>query len=135
MTDGPDWAAIRTAYETTPERLTQLAARFEVHWQAINARVQREGWSHHDAGKSGDRQSLIDRLITMLERQIGYLEASMKTSDEKEVTLLGNMARTLEKLIDLDAKVAGKKPDKKRDRELEDIKRKLADRIDQLRQK
>jgi len=135
MTDGPDWAAIRTAYETTPERLTQLAARFSVHWQAINARVLKEGWKQHDAGRSGDRQSLIDRLITMLERQIGYLEAAMKTSDEKEVTLLGNMARTLEKLIDLDAKVAGKKPDKKRDRELEDIKRKLADRIDQLRQK
>lgn len=135
MTDGPDWAAIRTAYETTPERLTQLAARFGVHWQAINARVQRESWKQHVAGTGGDRQSLIDRLIKMLERQIAYLEAAMKTSDEKEVTLLGNMARTLEKLIDLDAKLAGKKPDKKRDRELEDIKRKLADRIDQLREK
>lgn len=128
-----DWRAIRFDYEHSELSVTQIEERYDVSRPTIYAHAGREEWALRRPSRQTGRKALIHRLIVMLERQIRHLEINMSGSDEKEVTLLGNMARTLEKLIDLDRKNEGDKPDKKRDREIDDLRQKLADRIDQLR--
>ena len=84
--------------------------------------------------KEPDRVALIKRLFRVLEQQIRQLETDMASPGAKEVTLLGTITRNLEKLIDLDQKEHERKPDKKRSRELDELRQKLADRIEHLRQ-
>jgi len=57
----------------------------------------------------------------------------MANPGEKEVALLGTITRNLEKLIDLDQKEKSRQPDKKRSRELDQLRQKLTDRIEYLR--
>jgi len=70
----------------------------------------------------------------VLEQQIVLLEKDMANHGNKEVTLLGTITRNLEKLIDLDQKERERKPDKKRTRELNELRQKLSDRIEHLKQ-
>ncbi|MCF6344746.1 MAG: hypothetical protein L3J15_08785 [Devosiaceae bacterium] len=83
--------------------------------------------------KSPNRTILIKRLFCVLEQQIVLLEKDMANHGNKEVTLLGTITRNLEKLIDLDQKERERKPDKKRTRELNELRQKLSDRIEHLR--
>jgi len=79
-----------------------------------------------------NRSTLIKRLLGALEKQITLLESKMADPGEKEVALLGTITRNLEKLIDLDQKELGRNPGKKRSRELDELRQKLTDRIEQL---
>lgn len=80
-----------------------------------------------------DRTALIKRLFRVMEKQITKLENDMADSGDKEVALLGSITRNLEKLIDLDQKEHGRKPDRRRTRALDDLRQKLTDRIEHLR--
>lgn len=80
-----------------------------------------------------DRPALISRLFKVLEKQIQLLEENMASPGDKEVALLGTITRNLEKLIDLDRKEGDGKTDKRRSREIDDLRQKLVARIDQLR--
>jgi len=81
-----------------------------------------------------DRARLIRRLFKVLEGQITLLENNMSDAGDKEVALLGVITRNLDKLIDLDQKERANKPSKKRTKDLDDIKKKLSDRIEHLSQ-
>ncbi len=82
-----------------------------------------------------DRSKLIRRLFKVLEGQITQLETNnMAQSGDKEVALLGVITRNLDKLIDLDQKENTRKPNKKRRREFDDLRKKLSDRIEHLQQ-
>ena len=78
--------------------------------------------------------ALIRRLFHVLEQQIEQLEKDMTSHGSKEVTLLGSITKNLEKLIDLDQKERERKPNKKRSRELSELRQKLSDRIEHLKQ-
>jgi len=80
-----------------------------------------------------NRSALIARLLGALEQQITLLEEKMADPGEKEVALLGTITRNLEKLIDLDQEEKSRQPDKKRSRELDQLRQKLTDRIEYLR--
>lgn len=96
------------------------------------------------SGKAGDqparkrkrtpsRRMLIKRIERLLEQQIEKLEqGTVEQSPEKEVALLGNLARTLEKLMDLDEKQKPMKPASKQGKEIEQIRKQLADRMNAL---
>ena len=84
--------------------------------------------------KQPNRTLLIERLFCVLEQQIALLENDMANHGNKEVTLLGTITRNLEKLIDLDQKERERKPNKKRSRELNELRQKLSDRIEHLKQ-
>lgn len=128
-----NWAAIRADYEADREPVKAVAERYGVTEPTLYHHAQKEGWIMRQSVRNTARPALIERMAKLLERQIAHLEKNMTPGDEKEVGLLGNMARTLEKLIDLDRKEDGKAPDKKRDREIDVLREKLAARIDQLR--
>lgn len=128
-----EWLAIRVDYEANIETVKAIALRHAISEPAIQYHVGREGWIRRQSVRNTERPALIERMAKMLERQIAHLEKNMTPGDEKEVALLGTMARSLEKLMDLDRKGVGKAPDKKRDREIGELRQKLAARIDQLR--
>lgn len=81
-----------------------------------------------------DRRRLIKRLEALLEKQVDQLEAgTMEQPPDKEVALLSTLARTLEKLMELDAKqqVKRNKP-ANANAEMDRLRKKLAERMTAL---
>lgn len=135
MTDDPlyDWDAIKAAYEDRTITVVDLLVRHKISGTLLYGEAARRGWKLRRPNRIASRRSLLFRMRRMLELQIAHMEMNMTGFDEKEVALLGNMARTLEKLTELDLKSQPKKPDQKRSREMIELRKKLADRIDYLR--
>lgn len=135
MTDDPlyDWEAIRAEYEDRKVTVTDLMVRHKISRTRLYGEAARRGWKLRRPGAVASRRTLIYRMRRMLELQIAHMEMHMTGFDEKEVALLGNMARTLEKLVELDEKGQTKKSENKRSKEMTQLRKKLADRIDHLK--
>jgi len=139
----PDWLSIETDYRHG--RLT-VAKICENHGISVSALMQarvRYGWpsrnktTQKDCGPAG-RRNLISRMFAVLEKQIERMENTMaQNADDKEIALLGQLVRTLEKLVELDTKQAasqGEKPKKtdSNSEEMNVLRTKLSQRIGQL---
>lgn len=88
--------------------------------------------------KIPSRKLLIGRMFVVLEKQIERMESIMpENSDDKEIALLGQLVRSLEKLVELDCKHQGMAKDTKNSmaknsRQMQDLRAKLNQRMHQL---
>lgn len=128
-----DWAAIRGDYENSKLTVDAIMEKFGVSRTRLYAVAQEEAWTPRQYFDRSGRRGVIARMRRVLERQLTFMEAEMDGSSDKEVALLGNMVKTLEKLIELDAKDKQKEPGKQQSREMADLRKKLAARIDRLK--
>lgn len=113
--------------------LDAIADKHGITRSALSWRVKRHLWSMRNRSPATDRGQLIGRMFRVLERQIVQLETQMTKTSDKEVALLGTMARTLEKLMALDGsktKALSKQPR----RDIQALRNKLAERLDRLNQ-
>jgi hypothetical protein len=132
----PDWAEIRRAYEAPGQSVKAICAAFGVASWTLHDRVKAEGWTVRKPRRKG-RERLVERLFLVLERQVKEVEARMSARngipvDDKEAKLLDSLARTLGKLMELDASEkarTGGQPS----RDLRAAREKLVERIDQLK--
>jgi hypothetical protein len=91
------------------------------------------GWpKRRDGPHEVDRLQIINRMFRLLERQIITVEATMKDVTDKEVAVLGNLVRTLEKLIDIEKAQAPKVTTKAHSEDMHDIRKQLEKRINDL---
>lgn len=128
----PDWTAIRAEYERGDDAVYAIAARHGVSYSAVNWRVKRDLWARRNRTGNVDRPMIIKRMFVLLERQVIQLGENMTQTGEKEVAVLGKLASTLEKLIEIDDAAAGKtKPTQTR--KMRDLRDQLAQRIEQLK--
>ncbi|MCB9993429.1 MAG: hypothetical protein H6873_07205 [Hyphomicrobiaceae bacterium] len=85
---------------------------------------------------AANRRRLIHRLEMLLEKQVTEMEnGTLDQGPDKEIALLGTLARTLEKLIELDEKQKPAKTRKPANIEMAELRKKLADRIRALESK
>lgn len=127
---------IKLEYETTSKPVAAICKDHRIASRTLYEMAAREVWEMRGQPSGRGRRPMIRRLIKMLERHILYLEENMHDGEEKEIALLGTMTRNLEKLIALEKSpipAAAERTDPREEREIEDIRRKLAARIDQLR--
>lgn len=128
----PDWAAIRAEYERGEDAVLAIAARHGVTYSAISWRVKRDLWAPRNRTGNVDRPMIIKRMFVLLERQVIQLGENMSQTGEKEVAVLGKLASTLEKLIEIDA-AAATRPKPAQGRKMRDLRDQLAQRIEQLK--
>jgi len=126
-----DWAAVQLDYEQSNGSLPELCARFGITEAQLRYRRERHGWQlRHDWSlRVGP---LISRMMRVLDGQVRALEKQMTEPVDKNAALLGTMTKTLEKLIELDTAQQAKRPAQQK--EMSDIRNKLAARIEQLKQ-
>jgi hypothetical protein len=128
-----DWAAVRAEYETGEETLAVIAARHGITPSALSWRAKKQLWLSRYRTGNVDRPQIIKRMFRVLELQVLALEGNMEKTGEKEVAVLGKLASTLEKLIDIDnAATAAARPRAQR-KDIEELRNKLAQRIAQLK--
>ncbi len=132
----PDWDAVRADYEQSDIPLTEIASEHGLTLNQLNTRRRKDHWVLRKPGTGRQRrQSLLARLLGLIEAQITQLER--KLSEEPmsatEMRMLESMTKAIDKITALEA--AEKKIQKKRvrmDPELEAIRERLTDRISRL---
>ncbi|HTJ57004.1 MAG TPA: hypothetical protein VL418_05500 [Devosiaceae bacterium] len=128
----PDWEAVRADYEGEGGTLDAICARHGISRSALSWRAKHHLWSQRNRTGNVDRPQIIKRMFRLLEMQLIQLEKDMTQTGDKEVAVLGKLASTLEKLIEID-NAAAEKPKPTRSKEIHDLRNKLAQRIEQLK--
>ena len=127
-----DWVGVRAAYEAGEGTLDEICARFGTTRGKLGHRKLMEAWAPRVLRGGADRAFIIRQLFRLLERQIRQLEKDMTQTGEKEVAVLGKLASTLEKLIDIE-KAAEERPKRGKSQNMHELRDKLAERIEQLK--
>jgi hypothetical protein len=137
----PDWAAIRIAYEEeTGTSVAAIGRRHAISPHIVIKRALRDGWRPRKARTAVvDRPKIIRRLFRILELQVMDLEQEIdemhrekRRSGDKEVVVLSKLAGNLDKLMSLDA-AAAPVTARRRTKQMEDLRSKLIERIEQLK--
>jgi hypothetical protein len=128
------WSAIRTAYEARELTIAKIGEQFSVSRSAIEYRQRTEGWISRSRTVTS-RSKIIARLYRILDWQSAHMEKNMETLGSTAFAELGNITRTLEKLIQL-SKAETRRTAHRRvnSPEMNKLRETLADRIEQLNQ-
>jgi hypothetical protein len=134
-TPEPDWAAIRADYQSHEMTRAAICRKHRITMATLRKHTSRVRWGEGDYDAI-DRRIIVDRTMALLELQIEHLETTMKQGKgramDKETVLLGNISRNLDKLIELDRAQAPGRENKAETAEMQDMRKKLAQRIDAL---
>jgi hypothetical protein len=77
--------------------------------------------------------TLIRKMRAVLARRLEQMESEPMDAGDKEMLLLGSMSRTLGKLVELDkSRASGAKVKATASPEMTELRKKIAERIDQL---
>ncbi len=129
----PDWDAIRIEYEEGVTPVAELLEKFGITARLLRQRRIAEGWQLRHTQRSGaGHEALIGQLFGLFETQLGQMSDIADEDRPPEVQALGHMARTLEKLIELDLACKSAKRTKPSPPQLEEMRKKLSRRIYEL---
>ena len=98
----PDWIAIRAHYESGADTLPVICETHAITISQLRYRAKTRGWTPR-LRRPRDRGRLIERMLKLVARQVKQFEAAEAGSAETEARLLASLARTLDKLIRLEA--------------------------------
>lgn len=130
-----DWARVREVYEAGEIPVPEIVATFGVTQAQIYWRLDQQNWKRRRQFARTSRAKLISRMLRVLSNQVTRLEdMASKPLGEQEVRILSNMSRSLDKLIDMDkTERKGRTRARSRtSREISDLRRELADRLERL---
>ena len=130
-----DWDAVRADYEGFRGTIAEICVRYGISKSALEYRQHGGNWVSRRPKTSVGRSTLIARMFKVLERQVAQLENEKMTGSDKEVTVLGNLTRTLDKLIEIDTARRPQAANTPQAKDMAELRTKLAERIDQLKQR
>lgn len=138
--DAEFWAPIQADYDNHEIPLTEVCRRHQVTRSQLLYYASHHGWVMRRPTTVVDRPRIIVRMFKVLERQVLDLEKEMSEmaaakgrSGEREAALLGRLAGNLEKLVALDLKLTPAEPKRRSTKEMQTIRQKLIERIEQLK--
>lgn len=128
----PDWDTIRDEYETRAYPSHDICRRHAITQAQLRYRREQDGWvsSRTRVVRSSD---LINRLFKILNKQVSLLEKAVDDPLDKQVAALGATVKTLDKMNELRAAERDVKPTD--DKDMRDLRDKLARRLDQFKQR
>lgn len=126
----PNWDTVAIDYQTGHLTLPALCRKHGITRSTLLLRATRHKWRTLRT-EDTDRLILIDMLFGALERQIAHLETvEMTRTGDKEVVVLGKLAATLEKLVDIEDR---SKAPAGSGENMKELRIKLARRIENLK--
>lgn len=121
-------AAVRTAYETTPDTLEEIGDKQGVGVSTIHDWAKQEGWVRRRP-RHVDPNDLVGRMLYLLDRQMSELETAMNNG-AAEVALLAKLVTTLDKVLLLKDRALREPP--RSSKRVEELRAKIVERIVEL---
>lgn len=132
--DEQTWILIRADTEPGEMTLNAVADKYRITPAMIRKRARANKWASPGPPASVERRLIIEQLYGVLERQIRHLRTvEMTPTGEKEVAVLHKLAMTLDKLAALDERNGGGKRTPPETKDIQDLRRKIAERIEELK--
>jgi hypothetical protein len=129
---GPNWDIVAEDYYWGRITIPAICRKHGISRGELLQRAARHKWKTL-RDDTTDRVILIGMMLGVLEQQIGHLETvNMTQIGDKEVAVLGKLATTLEKLIDIEDK---SKAPAGTGENMQELRNKLARRIENLKRK
>ena len=129
---GPNWDIVFEDYYWGRITIPAICRKHGISRGELLQRAARHKWKTLRTHFT-DRVILIGMMLGVLEQQIGHLEeVNMTRTGDKEVAVLGKLATTLEKLIDIEDK---SKAPAGAGENMQELRNKLARRIENLKRK
>jgi len=130
MTDTTDHDELRRDYESSALTVDGILDKHGVARRTLYVLIRRHGWRQRNPRRI-DRANLVERLLSMVERQILRLEEMMDKNETDESAVLSKLSLTLDRLFTL--KQAAEAPaDGASNALMDEIRRKVAKRIASL---
>lgn len=124
------WDAIREEYEGRHFVPATICKRHGITLAQLRYRRECEGWLSIKA-RVVRQDDLVARMLKVLGKQIRRLEMAVDEPIDKQANVLSTHVKTLDKLIELGAAQRNVEPPTNRD--MTDLRNKLAKRIEQFR--
>ena len=129
-----DWAAVRRAYETNDGTIKQICTRFRITKGAFENRYRRERWLSRQAMARDPKGKTLAQLFGLLDRQVCKLaNEAGATLGDKEAQQLSELIKNYDKLAVIE-RAAGK-VEHSENKDMLDLRDKLAKRIDQFKRR
>lgn len=128
-----DWKPVQADYEIGPVTVREICEKYGVSSKTLYRVRNQQNWLPRSV--RGTRPGMILRITQLLETQLSRLERSLggdELMDEKQMSLLTNLTRNLEKLAEMDKRERGKLEAEYSAKETEALRQKLLARIDEL---
>lgn len=125
------WDDVKFDYESSELHIQQVLAKHDLTRGELNYARLRFDWKRRRVPQV-NRKQIIKRLFDLMDRMLKELEGQMTTIGEKEVTILGRLVHSMGKLIDIEA-ATNTKATPRQTKDMHDIRRKLVERIEDLK--
>ncbi len=129
--DDIDWVAARRDYEAGVLTRNAVAAKYGVPRSQVELRAKVNKWKRPYSDIT-DRRILIFKLLALLERQIDQVDEQMRAGGSREIKVLTDMVRDLDKLIAIEKAEASQQEQETQSKEMQDLQRKLEKRINAI---
>ena len=132
--DEVNWELVRLQVKAGEMTRQRICAAHGITMQRLARRIRENKWDVDEDASEHDRRIIVGEILLAAELQILHLlETEMSETGERESMLLGRLATTLNRLMALDIKVAGKKPTPRQSKEMTELRAKIAKRLDELK--
>ena len=125
------WERVGIDYAANELTILQLRAKYELTKGEFDYAKGQLGWGRRKTPQV-NRRLIIKRLFRLLDRMLEQLEAEMTTTGEKEVTILGRLVQSMGKLIEIET-ATNTEATPRETKDMHDIRRKLVERIEDLK--
>ena len=125
------WEAVLADYQGTKLKLREILQKHDLTQGEFNHARHELKWPPRKR-QPLSRKTLIKRLFQLLEQMILKLETNMEKAGETEAAVLGQLVRSMSKLIEIEtATNAATTP--RQSKQMNDIRSKLVARIQELK--
>lgn len=127
-----DWAAVRHALDAGELSRVAICRRFGISRGELERRVRDNRWNIPARDDSGDLDIWLDGFFAVLERVLHQMETMEMIDPARETAALDRLARTLDNLLGLRERGGSRTEDERETREMQELRKKIARRINEL---
>lgn len=129
----PNWVAIQQDVRDARDTRLSICSRHRISLEQLAERIRSHKWSVPEDRSVEDRALLVRKLLVGLELQMEGLKAEGMGGTETKVATLQKLTTTLDKLLEIERSVTGNRPPRRQSREMQELRAKIAKRLEELK--
>lgn len=127
-----DWAAVRREVMAAVDTRLAICHRHRISLEQLGEHIRSHKWEVPEDATEHDRLLLVRRLFVALERQLNRLMEAVLTGTGDQMPALQRLTATLGKLLELERRVGGNRPERRQSREMQELRARIAKRLAEL---
>jgi hypothetical protein len=129
----PDWTVIQQEVRAARDTRLTICHRHNISLEVLAEHIRSHKWSVPEERSVEDRALLVRKLLVGLEQQMEGLKADAMGGTSDKVATLQKLTTTLDKLLEIERSVTGNRPPRRQSREMQELRAKIAKRLDELK--